>query len=117
MNPAKPLEWLAGFQRASVRPRRPRARRRLHFQGAHSSHVTLETADIALTGNDLRDVAVVELSRHALRVVRQNHTLAIGVNSRASPQVPAAPFNPVLAVLLDNLSGIAADSARLVRHL
>ncbi|MFI1621282.1 HAD-IC family P-type ATPase [Streptomyces lydicus] len=33
--------------------------------GAHSSHVALETADIALPGDDLRQVpAVVELSRH-----------------------------------------------------
>jgi hypothetical protein len=49
--------------------------------GAHSSYVALETADIALAGNDLRNVAaVVELSGHALRVVRQNYTLAIGVN-------------------------------------
>ncbi|WP_251065532.1 hypothetical protein [Streptomyces sp. ISL-44] len=41
----------------------------------------METADIALAGNDLRQVvAVVELSRHTLRVVRQNYGLAIGVN-------------------------------------
>lgn len=49
--------------------------------GAHSSHVALETADIALPGDDLRQVpAVVELSRHTLRVVRQKYGLAIGVN-------------------------------------
>lgn len=44
------------------------------------SHVVLETADIALAGNDLRQVAaVVKLSHHTLRVVRQNYGLAIGV--------------------------------------
>ncbi len=50
--------------------------------------------------------------------MRQSYALAIGVNSPASSQVPAAPLNPVLAVLLYNASGIAiaANSARLVRH-
>jgi cation transport ATPase len=35
--------------------------------GAHSSHVALETADIALAGNDLRNVAAVVELRHRWR--------------------------------------------------
>ncbi|WP_308311738.1 heavy metal translocating P-type ATPase [Streptomyces sp. ISL-111] len=87
--------------------------------GAHSSHVALETADIALPGNDLRQVpAVVELSRHTLRVVRQNYGLAIGVNLVGLLAGAGGTINPVLAALLHNTSSIAvvANSARLVNH-
>ncbi|WP_414506677.1 hypothetical protein [Streptomyces sp. NEAU-L66] len=87
--------------------------------GAHSSHVALETADIALPGDDLRQVpAVVELSRHALRVVRQNYGLAIGVNLLGLVAGAGGSINPVLAALLHNTSSIAvvANSARLVNH-
>ncbi|WP_274918499.1 heavy metal translocating P-type ATPase [Streptomyces sp. WZ-12] len=87
--------------------------------GAHSSHVALETADIALPGDDLRQVAaVVELSRHTLRVVRQNYGLAIGVNLLGLIAGAGGTMNPVLAALLHNTSSIAVvgNSARLVNH-
>ncbi|MFE2094693.1 heavy metal translocating P-type ATPase [Streptomyces sp. NPDC002596] len=87
--------------------------------GEHSSHVALETADIALAGNDLRQVAaVVELSRHTLRVVRQNYGLAIGVNLAGLLAGAGGSMNPVLAALLHNTSSIAVvgNSARLVNH-
>ncbi|REK86909.1 cation-transporting P-type ATPase [Streptomyces inhibens] len=87
--------------------------------GAHSSHVALETADIALPGDDLRQVpAVVELSRHTLRVVRQNYGLAIGVNLLGLIAGAGGSINPVLAALLHNTSSIAVvgNSARLVNH-
>ncbi|WP_282698400.1 HAD-IC family P-type ATPase, partial [Streptomyces sp. CC208A] len=68
--------------------------------GERSSHVALETADIALAGNDLRQVpAVVELSRHTLRVVRQNYGLAIGVNLIGLVAGAGGSMNPVLAAL------------------
>lgn len=87
--------------------------------GEHSSHVALETADIALAGNDLRQVAaVVELSRHTLRVVRQNYGLAIGVNLLGLVAGAGGSINPVVAALLHNTSSIAVvgNSARLVNH-
>ncbi|WP_262370874.1 hypothetical protein [Streptomyces sp. WAC01526] len=87
--------------------------------GAHSSHVALETADIALPGDDLRQVsAVAELSRHTLRVVRQNYGLAIGVNLLGLVAGAGGSINPVHAALLHNTSSIAvvANSARLVNH-
>lgn len=87
--------------------------------GEHSSHVALETADIALAGNDLQQVAaVVELSRHTLRVVRQNYGLAIGVNLLGLLAGAGGTMNPVLAALLHNTSSIAVvgNSARLVNH-
>jgi cation-transporting P-type ATPase C len=87
--------------------------------GEHSSHVALETADIALAGNDLQQVAaVVELSRHTLRVVRQNYSLAIGVNLVGLLASAGGSINPVVAALLHNTSSIAVvgNSARLVNH-
>jgi cation-transporting P-type ATPase C len=87
--------------------------------GAHSSHVALETADIALAGNDLQQVAaVVELSRHTLRVVRQNYGLAIGVNLAGLVAGAGGSIDPVLAALLHNTSSIAVvgNSTRLINH-
>ncbi|WP_455355769.1 HAD-IC family P-type ATPase [Streptomyces sp. SYSU K217416] len=80
--------------------------------GAHSSHV-------ALAGNDLQQVAgVVELSRHTLRVVRQNYGLAIGVNLLGLLAGAGGSLNPVFAALLHNTNSIAVvgNSARLVHH-
>ncbi|QUH03989.1 cation-translocating P-type ATPase [Saccharopolyspora erythraea] len=87
--------------------------------GTQASHVTLETADIALASNDLRQVpAVVELSQHTLRVVRQNYALALGVNVVGLLAGAGGSINPVLAALLHNASSITvvANSARLVNH-
>lgn len=87
--------------------------------GEHSSHVALETADIALAGNDPRQVAaVVELSRHTLHVVRQNYGPAIGVNLVGLLAGAGGSMNPALAALLHNTSSIAVvgDSTRLVNH-
>jgi manganese/zinc-transporting P-type ATPase C len=87
--------------------------------GTHSSHVALETADIAVASNDLQQVAaVVELSQHTLRVVRQNYALALGVNVLGLLAGAGGSINPVLAALLHNASSIAvvANSARLVSH-
>ena len=74
---------------------------------------------LALAGHDLREVAaVVELSRHTLRVVRQNYTLSIGVNLAGPIAGAGGSINPALATLLHNTSNIAvvANSARLVGH-
>ncbi|WP_329486716.1 HAD-IC family P-type ATPase [Kitasatospora sp. NBC_01246] len=87
--------------------------------GEHSSHVALEAAHIALATNDLRQVpAVVELSRHTLRVVRQNYGLATGVNLVGLLASASGSLNPVLAALLHNTSSIAVvgNSVRLVNH-
>lgn len=67
---------------------------------------------LALAGNDLRQVAaVVELSRHTLRIVRQNYGLAIGL---------AIDLDLDLTGLLAGAGGtinpVVANSARLVNH-
>jgi cation-transporting P-type ATPase C len=84
----------------------------------YSSHVVLETADIALA-NDLRQAAaVVELSRHTLRVARQNHGLSIGVTLVGLLAGACGSLNPVAVALLHNTSSIAvgAYSTCLVNH-
>ncbi|WP_406422511.1 hypothetical protein OH809_11330 [Streptomyces sp. NBC_00873] len=94
----------------------PRPRQHGHQHGR--TLLALETADIALAGNDLcQAAAAVELSRHTLRVVRQNYGLAIGVNL-VGLVAGAGAMNPVLAALLHNTSSIAVvgNSARLVNH-
>ncbi|CAM5710088.1 putative cation-transporting P-type ATPase C [Streptomyces afghaniensis 772] [Streptomyces afghaniensis] len=108
----------AGWSTRSTSPV-PWSRSASGAHGRRASHLALETADIALAGNDLRQVAaVVELSRHTLRVVRQNYTLSIGVNLAGLVASAGGSINPVLAALLHNTSSIAvvANSARLVGH-
>lgn len=105
------------------RARLPRARdpveggapRRDNRAGAE----TKDAPTLALAGNDLHQVpAVVELSRHTLRVARQNYGLAIGVNPVGLVAGAGGPMNPVLAALLHNTSSIAAvgNSTQLVNH-
>ena len=47
--------------------------------GTAGSDVAIETADIALAADDLRNVSsVVQISRQTMSVVRQNYGLALG---------------------------------------
>ncbi|WDV50221.1 hypothetical protein PV963_07510 [Streptomyces coeruleorubidus] len=75
-------------------------------------------ADIALAGNDPCQVAaVVELSRHTLRVVRQNYTLSVGVNLAGLVAGAGGSINPVLAALPHDTSSIAAARPGTSIHL
>ena len=87
--------------------------------GTVGSDVAIEAADIALAGDDVRDVAtVLDLSRRTLGVVRQNYALSLGVNAGGVLVGAAGALNPVLAALLHNLSTIAVvlNSSRLIRY-
>jgi cation-transporting P-type ATPase C len=87
--------------------------------GATASDVAIETADITLATADLQAVAdTIALSRHTLRVIRQNYALAIGVNTIGLLTGAGGRLNPVLAAVLHNASSVAvvANSARLVGH-
>ncbi|MBI3978884.1 MAG: cation-translocating P-type ATPase [Chloroflexi bacterium] len=87
--------------------------------GATGSDVAIEAADIALAGNDLRQVAaVIHLGRHSLDVIRQNYALSIGVNSIGLVAGALGRLNPVLAAILHNLSSAAVvvNSARLIGY-
>jgi cation-transporting P-type ATPase C len=85
--------------------------------GAAGSDVAVETADVALASDDLRHVAdVMHISRRTMRVVRQNYSLALGVNSIGLYLAAAGTINPIIAAVLHNLSTILVvfNSSRLI---
>jgi cation-transporting P-type ATPase C len=87
--------------------------------GASGSDVAIETADVALASDDLRDVAdVVQISRGTMRVIRQNYGMALGVNSAGLVLAAAGRINPILAAVLHNLSTMLVifNSARLIHY-
>jgi manganese/zinc-transporting P-type ATPase C len=87
--------------------------------GASGSDVAIETADVALASDDLRQVAeVVQISRWTMRTIRQNYAIALGVNSVGLALAASAKINPIIAAVLHNLSTILVifNSARLIRY-
>lgn len=87
--------------------------------GASGSDVAVETAGVALASDDLRHVAdVMDISRQTMRVVRQNYSMALGVNSIGLFLAAAGRINPIIAALLHNLSTIlvVANSSRLIHY-
>ena len=87
--------------------------------GLSSTDVAIETADIALAGNHLPNVAaIVDLGRQTLRTVRQNYAVAIGVNTLGVLAGTIGTLNPMLAAVLHNASSVAVvlNSARLVGY-
>jgi cation-transporting P-type ATPase C len=86
--------------------------------GISATDVAVETADVALAGDQLRSVVeVVELGRRTLHVVRQNYALAIGVNTVGLLAGSVGRLSPLLAAVLHNASSVAvvANSSRLIR--
>ena len=86
--------------------------------GISATDVAVETADVALAGDQLRSVVeVVELGRRTLHVVRQNYALAIGVNTLGLLAGSVGRLSPLLAAVLHNASSVAvvANSSRLIR--
>jgi cation-transporting P-type ATPase C len=87
--------------------------------GAAGSDVAVETADVALASDDLRHVAdVLDISRRTMRIVRQNYSVALGVNSIGLYLAAAGTINPIIAAVLHNLSTIlvVTNSSRLIRY-
>jgi Cu+-exporting ATPase len=70
--------------------------------------VALETGDIVLIKNDLRDVVVsIQLSRATMRKIRQNLFWAFFYNIALIP-LAAGAFYPILHVLFDPVYAAAA---------
>jgi cation-transporting P-type ATPase C len=87
--------------------------------GTVGSEIAIEAADVALAGNDIRQVAdVVRLGRATLGIIRQNYGLSIGVNTIGIIAGAAGSLNPFLAAVIHNLSSVAvlANSMRLFRY-
>jgi cation-transporting P-type ATPase C len=87
--------------------------------GTAGSDVAIETADVALASDDLRHVAdVVHISRKTMSVIRQNYSMALGVNSIGLYLAAAGSINPIIAAVLHNLSTILVvfNSSRLINY-
>ncbi|HZZ45411.1 MAG TPA: cation-translocating P-type ATPase [Pseudonocardia sp.] len=86
--------------------------------GVGATDVAVETADVALAGDDLRALlALRELSRSCVGLIRQNYAMSIAVNATGLLVSAAGALSPVLAAILHNASSVAvvANSSRLIR--
>ncbi|MDT9594440.1 cation-translocating P-type ATPase [Nocardioides zeae] len=87
--------------------------------GLGGTDVALETAQVALVGDDLhRLLDLRDLSRRAVGVIRQNYGMSIAVNAVGLAVSAGGGLSPVLAAVLHNASSIAvvANSSRVTRY-
>ncbi|GAB3928700.1 copper-translocating P-type ATPase [Microlunatus endophyticus] len=87
--------------------------------GVSGTDVAVETADVALAGDDLTKLlALRDLSRRAVRVIRQNYGMSIAVNAAGLLVSAGGALSPVLAAILHNASSLAvvANSSRTTRY-
>jgi Cd2+/Zn2+-exporting ATPase len=84
--------------------------------GAAGSDTALETADIALMGDDLERLPyLVRLSRRARAVIRQNIVAAIGVKALLAVAVPFGYVSLITAVLVGDMGVSLAVTANALR--
>ena len=87
--------------------------------GAAGSDTALETADVALMGDALERLPyLVELSRNARRVIRQNIAVAIGIKAVLAVGVPLGYVSLITAVLVGDLGvslAVTLNALRLAR--
>lgn len=87
--------------------------------GLGGTDVAVETADVALAGDDLRRLLDVRaLGGHAVGVIRQNYAMSIAVNAFGLLLGAGGGLSPVMAAILHNASSVAvvANSSRLIRY-
>ncbi|MFF0146155.1 cation-transporting P-type ATPase C [Amycolatopsis sulphurea] len=87
--------------------------------GVNGTDVAVETADVALAGDDLRALlSLRDLSRRSVTLIRQNYGLSIAVNALGLVVSAAGALSPVVAAVLHNASSVAVvgNSSRLIRH-
>lgn len=86
--------------------------------GMAGTDVAVETADVALAGDDLgRILDLQNLGSHAVTVIRQNYGMSIAVNALGLLVGAGGALSPVMAAILHNASSVAvvANSSRLIR--
>ena len=87
--------------------------------GAAGSDTAIETADIALLGDDLSKLPYLhDLSRTATRVIRQNVWGSLGVKALLAVGVPLGYVSVALAILAGDVgmtSAVTANALRLAR--
>jgi manganese/zinc-transporting P-type ATPase C len=87
--------------------------------GVAGTDVAVETADVAIAGDDLRALLELrELGRRTVTLVRQNYGMSIVVNAAGLVVSAAGALSPVVAAILHNASSVAvvANSSRLIRY-
>jgi cation-transporting P-type ATPase C len=87
--------------------------------GVGGTDVAVETADVALAGDDLRTLlALRDLGRRTIRLVRQNYGMSIAVNAAGLLVSAGGAMSPVVAAVLHNASSVAVvgNSSRLIRY-
>lgn len=87
--------------------------------GISGTDVAVETADVALAGDDLtRLLDLLELGSSTIGVIRQNYGMSIAVNAVGLLFSAGGSLSPVMAAILHNASSVAValNSARLVRR-
>jgi Cd2+/Zn2+-exporting ATPase len=84
--------------------------------GAAGSDTALETADVALMGDDLERLPyVMRLSRRATMVIRQNIAFAIGIKAVLAIGVPLGYVSLITAVLVGDLGVSLAVTVNALR--
>ncbi|MFB9375863.1 heavy metal translocating P-type ATPase [Kineococcus gynurae] len=87
--------------------------------GMSGTDVAVETADVALVGDDLRRLLHLrDLGDRTLSLIRQNYGASIAVNGVGLALGAAGQLSPVLAAIAHNASSVfvAVNSARLIRY-
>lgn len=87
--------------------------------GLAGTDVAVETADVALSNDDLhRLLDVRDLGSRAVNVIRENYGMSIAVNAAGLIIGAGGALSPVLAAILHNASSVAvvANSSRLIRY-
>jgi cation-transporting P-type ATPase C len=87
--------------------------------GLGGTDVAVETADVALAGDDLhRLLDIRDLGGHTVEVIQQNYAMSIAVNALGLLIGAGGALSPVLAAVLHNASSVAvvANSSRLIRY-
>ena len=84
--------------------------------GAAGSDTALETADVALMGDDLERLPyLIRLSRRARAVIKQNIVAAIGVKALLAVAVPFGYVSLITAVLVGDMGVSLAVTANALR--
>jgi cation-transporting P-type ATPase C len=87
--------------------------------GVAGTDVAVETADVALAGDDLRKLLDLrDLGRRSIGLIRQNYSMSIAVNAAGLVVSAGGAMSPVVAAILHNASSVAVvgNSSRLIRY-
>ncbi|HEY0575293.1 MAG TPA: cation-translocating P-type ATPase [Pseudonocardia sp.] len=87
--------------------------------GVGGTDVAVETADVALAGDDLSTLLELrDLGRRTIGLIGENYGLSIAVNAAGLLVSAAGVMSPVVAAILHNASSVAvvSNSSRLIRY-